>query len=1044
MASRVFNIPASAPFLHTLVRALYDGTLIAGFPASGDPLELARATIYLPTRRACRLAREIFLDATGGRAAILPRLVPIGDIDEDEIVFAQAATGALAEPALGLRPALSGFERRLVLANIVSGWTNSPATKSAHGAPLVANTPASALALADDLARLMDDMITRGVSFDAFDTLVKDRRDDLEPYWQRSLTLLQVVRAEWPRVLGIYGAMEAAARRDRLIDAEAERLRASGAPVIAAGSTGSMPATAKLIATIAHLEHGAVVLPGLDTTLDESAWRLLAGDAVRDLHDGGLPFFGHPQFALHGLLTRIGIARSNVTELAPPGAREIFVSEALRPAATTEHWPQFRRDAAFVAQSAEALDNLAMIEAAGAEDEAMAIAVALREAAEQPDKTAALITPDRALARRVIAALERWSVPVDDSGGDALADAPAGVFARLAAEAALNGLEPVTLLALLKHPLLRLGAAEGAHHFAVSALERAVLRGARPKPKAEGLGHALATFRAGRKDLHPRDPRKRISEAALDEAEALVARLAAALAPLEQLGGAQVSLAALAEAHRATVAALGDDGSGANAAFGATDGAQLAAAFDELAGATAAQSLGVAARDYAELFEAAIANRTVRLREQPGVRIRILGPLEARLQTADRVVLGGLNEGVWPPETRSDPWLSRPMRFALGLDLPERRVGLAAHDFVQALGAREVILSRAAKLAGAPTVPARFVQRLAALAGGLWKEPQQRGRRYLDLARTLDAPSGPPKPAPRPAPNPPLELRPRKLSVTSIEDWLRDPYTIYARYVLDLQPFDAVDTPPGAADRGSVIHEAIGTFTERFADALPADPQAALLALGERSFAPLSDYPEARAFWWPRFLRIARWFAAWERGRRPELARLYGEINGEIEIPLGGKTFILTARADRIEQRTDGSYVIVDYKTGAPPSDPQVRSGLAPQLTLEAAILRGGGFATHGIPAGSVATVTYVRLKGGEPAGEPHDVNFKGDTPDSAGDYARERLTKIAERFLVDGEPYRSLVHPMWKTHYGDYDHLARVKEWAASGGESEYEGPPA
>jgi ATP-dependent helicase/nuclease subunit B len=332
MTPRVFNIPASAPFLHTLIRALLDGRLIAGFPASGDPLELARATIYLPTRRACRLARDVFLDATGGRAAILPRLVPIGDIDEDEIVFAQAATGALAEPALGLKPALSALERRLVLATIVSSWAASPATKGAHGAPLVASTPAAALALADDLARLMDDTITRGVSFDALDTLVKQRRDDLEPYWQRSLALLQVVRIKWPEVLDLYGAMEAAARRDRLIDAETERLRASGAPVIAAGSTGSMPSTARLIATIAHLEHGAVVLPGLDTTLDENAWRLLAGDTARDLHDGGMPFFGHPQFALHGLLTRIGIARSDVIELAPTGARETFVSEALRPA----------------------------------------------------------------------------------------------------------------------------------------------------------------------------------------------------------------------------------------------------------------------------------------------------------------------------------------------------------------------------------------------------------------------------------------------------------------------------------------------------------------------------------------------------------------------------------------------------------------------------------------------------------------------------------------------------------------------------------------
>jgi ATP-dependent helicase/nuclease subunit B len=428
----------------------------------------------------------------------------------------------------------------------------------------------------------------------------------------------------------------------------------------------------------------------------------------------------------------------------------------------------------------------------------------------------------------------------------------------------------------------------------------------------------------------------------------------------------------------------------------------------------------------------------VRLREKPGVRLRILGPLEARLQQADRVVLGGLNEGSWPPETRSDPWLSRPMRLALGLDLPERRSGLAAHDIAQALGAREVVLSRATRVGGAPTVASRFVQRIAALAGERWQSAQARGQRYIDYSRMLDTPTGPPTPERRPAPVPPPEARPAQLSVTDIENWLRDPYTIYAKHVLALAPLDAIDTPPGAADRGSVIHQAIGEFTSDYASGLPSDPEQELLARGEKSFAPLADYPEARAFWWPRFRRIARWFADWERRRRPELTAVYGEITGRLVIPLGVANFTLTARADRIERRSDGHYVIVDYKTGEPPSHAQVRSGMAPQLTLEGAILRSGGF--DGVAPGPIAEVTYVRLRGGEKPGEPRDVDFKDGTADSYADKARDELTKIATKFLVEGEPYRSLVHPMWARHYGDYDHLARVKEWAASGGESEYE----
>jgi ATP-dependent helicase/nuclease subunit B len=283
---------------------------------------------------------------------------------------------------------------------------------------------------------------------------------------------------------------------------------------------------------------------------------------------------------------------------------------------------------------------------------------------------------------------------------------------------------------------------------------------------------------------------------------------------------------------------------------------------------------------------------------------------------------------------------------------------------------------------------------------------------------------------PRPAPTPPPEARPDRLSVTDIENWLRDPYTIYAKHVLRLAPLEPVDAEPGAADRGSVIHEAIGEFTKTYQAELPADPEREMIAFGEKSFAAWQDFPEARGFWWPRFKRIARWLAGWERERRAGLAAVHGEIRGELKIPLTAREFILSARADRIERRMDGSYAILDYKTGQPPTAPQVQSGLAPQLTLEAAILRGGGF--KDVPAGPVVEISYLRLRGGDPPVEEKDINFnKGGTPDAHADIALKKLTGVATRFLVDGEPYRSLVHPMWKKHYGDYDHLARVKEWS-------------
>ncbi|MGB6753474.1 MAG: double-strand break repair protein AddB [Xanthobacteraceae bacterium] len=1020
MNPRVFTIPASAPFLPTLIEALKNGTF--GTAIADDPLILASATLYLPTRRACRLMRDAFLQAFD--AALLPRIIPIGDIDEDEIAFAEAAAGDIAADALNLPEALGGLERRLLLTQLIARWAQSPELHGASGTPLVAQTPASACALADDLARLIDDMTTRNVSWDRLGELVPDKFDI---YWQLTLRFLRIAHQAWPEVLHERNCIEPAERRDRLIKAEATRLaRKTDGLVIAAGSTGSIPATAELIATIAHLPHGAVVLPGLDTDLDEDAWTSIAGDDKKNI----APTPAHPQFAMQALLTRIGISRADVVALAAPRGRERLVSEALRPAAATDRWLQISADAAFAAHADTAIKTLTVIEAANPEEEALAIAVALREAVHD-GKTAALVTPDRALGRRVLNALARWNIAAEDSGGDALADTPAGIFARLAADTALGGLEPVPLLALLKHPLSHPPLRDRDH--AVAALERAILRGPRPRAGSAGLESALHTFRKSKKDLHPSDPRTALIDAELNAASDLAAWLAGALKPLEDIGQQQRSeqypLSEFAGRHRDVLAALSSQDGSAMALSG-PDGTRLADALDKIATSEAAARLAVAKADYVGLFTAALASRVVRRPLQPGLRVRIFGPLEARLTESDRVVLGGLVEGTWPPESNSDAWLSRPMRLALGLDLPERRIGLSAHDFAQLLGGHDVMLSHAAKIAGTPTVASRFIQRFAAVAGGRWQTAIARGQTYLAWARELDRPEQV-RPAPQPAPLPPRAARPKGLSVTEIEHWLRDPYTIYAKHILRLRPLDAVDTPPGAAERGTIIHAVVGDFTRLYAKSLPADPAGEIIALGQPHFAALDDFPEARAFWWPRFLRIAHWFARWDAARRSSIAAIEAEIRGEISIPLEDGTFKLRGIADRIERTSDGSYVILDYKTGSTRSEKQVRTGLAPQLTLEAAMLRHGGFKM--IPSGaSVAEIAYVLLKGGEPPGRYVEVEFKEGTPDSHAERALQKLTVLAQRFDSDKEPYRSLVHPMWTTHYGDYDHLARVKEWSS------------
>jgi len=1025
---RVFTIPASVPFLPALVTALVKGELVPGFAIASDPLALAAATLYLPTRRACRLARDVFLDGLESDAALLPRIVPIGDLDEDQLAFSEIG----APDALALPEALGGLTRRMLLARLVLAWAQRLKPEPGDH-PLVVGSPAAALALADDLARLMDDIATREVSWQKLDGLVPDHVDK---YWQLTLDFLKIARETWPTILAERGKIEPAERRDRMINAEAARLAgANTGPIIAAGSTGSMPATAKLLATIAHLPHGAVVLPGLDTDLDEDAWTLIAG-GENEMSSA----FGHPQFAMQALLARIGIPRAEVVQLRAPAphGREVLASEALRPAAATDRWRDRLADAG--ERLTRGLAGVAVIEAANAEEEALAIAVALREAVEKPDETAALVTPDRALARRVLAALGRWNVAADDSGGDALADTGAGVFARLAAEAALGGVAPVSLLALLKHPLCRLGQAGGAHRQAIATIEQAILRGPRPRAGSAGLSQALETFRrelaklrAGeRSDVHPSEPRANLPDGNIDAARALVDTIAKALAPLERLAGKNAHpFNAFAAAHRQVVADLSRDEAGMEAAFAGADGLALASALGDIIDEGAAD-LAIAPSEYGELFAAAISGRVVRRPGAPDARVRIYGPLEARLTQIDRVVLGGLVEGIWPPDTPNDPWLSRPMRQRLGLDLPERRIGLSAHDFAQMLGAREVVLTRSAKIAGAPAVASRFLQRLAAVAGeAQWREVVASGEKYLALARSLDEPERVIRIKP-PEPRPPRAARPSALSVTEIEHWLRDPYTIYAKHILKLVRLDPVDMPVSTADRGSAIHEAVGAFGQSFADTLPADAYEQLIRIGRARFAPLEDYPEARAFWWPRFERIARWFVRWEGERRAGIAAMRAEIRGEITFPVGERSFRLFGRADRIERRADGGHAIIDFKTGEPPSSKQVRVGIAPQLTLEAAILRRGGFKDF---AGSVADLVYVKLKGGDPAGEECVVKLENRTADEAADYALDKLRELAARFEDETMPYRSLVLSMWKDRYGAYDDLARVKEWSANGG---------
>jgi ATP-dependent helicase/nuclease subunit B len=446
----------------------------------------------------------------------------------------------------------------------------------------------------------------------------------------------------------------------------------------------------------------------------------------------------------------------------------------------------------------------------------------------------------------------------------------------------------------------------------------------------------------------------------------------------------------------------------------------------------------VTADDYPDVFAALAAAVMVRRPGDPGARVRILGPLEARLQRVDRAVLGGLNEGTWPPRTSADAWLSRPMRHALGLDLPERRVGLAAHDFTQLAGTRDLVLTRALKQDGVPQIASRFLQRLMTVAGATAsEEARRRGLGWLALARHLDRPAGPPQPAPPPAPTPPVNLRPTRFSVTEIETLLRDPYAIYARHVLRLQPLDPVDELPGAAERGTLIHDIMHRLAS-LDTSLPRDAfHTALVDEARRVFAREADRPEARAIWWPKFLRIASRIVDWHLARVRNAADILVECQGRTAIlTAGNRTIILAGRADRLERDRSGHWSLIDFKTGQLSKPGDETSGLAPQLPLEAAMLARGAFGN--LPQRDrIGDLLLVRLSGSrEPLTQRSVSTPKGVATGQFAEDLWQRVSDLLRRYEDPAMPYLSGLFPKSRDRAGAYDHLARRPEWAADGEE--------
>ncbi len=997
-APKVWTIPAGADFLGALAAQLASESGLANNPAA-----LSGALIYVPNRRSARQLAFKLHQAAGGAPIIPPEIRALGDLESDEPApFAEAALASLP-------PSLDPARRLGALASLVQAYYRSSLRQDIP--------PVSAIAAARELSRLLDQAaLSETVQWDSLSDLAEDH--DLAGHWENAVKFLDIVTHAWPKFLSEEGVMEPFVRRLAAARATARNWQDTNHPslVIIAGSTGATPASYALMAGAASLPLGRIVLPGLDRDASDAAWTdILATPS-------------HPQHMLARTVGKLGIERSevapwpDVSGAARAEARKKFVSEALAPAELTADWRERLSELASEADqdierfTQDALNGLGLIEAPDESVEAELAALLLRETLETKGKTAALVTPDAALARRVSALLKRWNVHVPPSGGVPLGRTKTGSLIGLVAVWALDPADPVALAALLKHPFV--SGREGA-----APLETYFLRGARRWGDLASLSAVIE-----RRNKHKTKYDRFTDEDVTDALDLLTELQGAYDAHIDwQDAEAPVNSANYIE----SVAALSAELANAPLPWAGEDGAAAARLMQSVA--TIASALGeMRPREITDLIHSECAAMTVSDEAPEHPRLSIWGPLEARLQSADRIILAGLNEDVWPQRSPADAFLPRRFRKALGLTDPEDTLGLAAHDFAQLASAPQVVMLYSARRDDAPAVASRWVWRLRTLARSAQAEGDLQSATPLQWVRALRMQGQgdlPDEFSPAPRPNPPVDARPKRLSVTRIGDYQRDPYKIYAEQILKLEPLDPLKADLGAGPRGTAVHAALEAFE---ADGQEKSPQA-LLKLLERELRLAGEPEEAwlgrRAVWED----TARWYLDWRAERAGNVATLYLERHGKLELEIAGAPFILSAIADRIELDDDGMLSIIDFKTGTPPSDPTISTGLEQQMPLQGLIALRGGF--KGVRAAEVKKLVYVAFKA-KPGLSVVGTRMK--PPRSASELIAEAeagLTKLLTQWRSEDAVFLSAPRPQM-TGYGIYDRLARRPEWTSEEGE--------
>ncbi len=982
MQHNVLNIPAGLPFSKTLAQYLMDSA-----KESGQSLTTYR--VLLPTRRACRILREAFLDLNDGKPMLLPQMSPIGDVDEEDLSLLMFGN---AGGFLDVPEAVSPMKRQLMLARLI------------RKVPDFAQGADHALALAAALARFIDQVIVEGLDFSDLHKIVPD---DFSAHWQVTIEFLKIISEYWPKILAAEGLIDAAERRNILLRVLSQYWRDHPPefPLIAAGATGSIPAVSDLLGVVASLPHGEVILPGLDLEMDNEAWDEVGA--------------AHPQYMLKRLLGQMGVTRKNVASVSDIDAaqgRRALVSAVMLPAQATHQWKDFSRSQDLKAMSS----HLDYYSCATQGAEAKVISLIMRQSLEKARYVTALVTPDRVLARRVSAQCRKWGLEVDDSAGQNLADSRLGKFLILISQIGLGGYDAVAMLSLLKMSYCKFLQEDVHYARMVDVLENEVLRGEEAITSDEML-------------------RDRVSFN--EELSIFMDGFYAALDDLRSCGQ-QADFKALLLAHVRVAENLAclPDQMGADVLWRGDVGEAAARFFTDLI-AHADLLEGIDSKDYEAVISSLMRGVTVRSAFGVHPRLLILGQLEARLADADMVILGSLNEGTWPADAGHDPWMSRPMRKSYGLPAIEQATGLAAHDFVQGFCAEKVVMTRSEKVGGSPTVPARWLDRLDAILHGTGMELDDLSRHpYCDWAQMMDDHDDF-VPYDRPKPRPPVSTRPKRVSVTKFESWMQNPYAIYMHYVLRLRKIRPLLQDNDAALRGTITHKIIERFCEQYPLDMPEDAEGELIKIARSVLHEDIENPDALHFWWPKFMQVAQWFAAHETKWRQDAKFAASEVRGNIDIDIDGQAFNVYGVADRID-RMHGGYALIDYKTGAGAlSGKKIKDGKLPQLPLEALMLKEGGFNGRGfkfdpkdmvqkrVPAGDAAYMGYWILNG---KGAGGDVQAVSDDLDQAIETVLEGVKALIRVFRQAETSYLCVPDASNAPRFNDYEHVSRLKEWVA------------